>query len=247
MKTFGLIGFPLKHSFSYRFFGEKFKKEEIDAQYLNFEIANIGMLSDIVNEYSKLQGLNVTIPYKEQVIPLLDEMDTTAAAIGAVNVIKITRREGKVHLKGYNSDLIGFQRSISPLLDPAIHLKALILGTGGGSKAVEYGLKHLGLSTQYVSRTKRDGVLTYDELTKDVMDEYKVIVNASPVGTFPNVDECPNIPYEYIGKDHLLFDLVYNPPLTKFLDLGERRGAKIKNGAEMLELQAMAAWEIWNQ
>lgn len=247
MKTFGLIGYPLKHSFSYRFFGEKFKKENIDAQYLNFEIADIGMLPDIIKEYTKLQGLNVTIPYKEQVIPFLDELDATANAIGAINVIKITRNGDNVYLKGYNSDYIGFRNSISPLINPDIHRKALILGTGGASKAVEYGLKDLGLDTKYVSRSKKDGMLTYDELSEDIMSEYTVIVNASPVGTFPNIDECPDIPYSYIGKNHLLYDLVYNPAVTKFLETGKSQGAKIKNGEEMLELQAIAAWHIWNE
>ena len=246
MKTFGLIGYPLKHSFSYRFFGEKFKKENIDAQYLNFEVADIGMLPDIIKEYTKLQGLNVTIPYKEQVIPFLDELDATANAIGAINVIKITRNGDNVYLKGYNSDYIGFRNSISPLINPDIHRKALILGTGGASKAVEYGLKDLGLDTKYVSRSKKDGMLTYDELSEDIMSEYTVIVNASPVGTFPNIDECPDIPYSYIGKNHLLYDLIYNPAVTKFLETGKSQGAKIKNGEEMLELQAIAAWHIWN-
>ncbi len=247
MKTFGLVGYPLKHSFSYRFFGEKFKKENINAQYLNFEIANIGMLPDIIKEYTNLQGLNVTIPYKEQVIPFLDELDPTANDIGAINVIKINRKGDKIHLKGYNSDYIGFRNSISTLINPDIHRKALILGTGGASKAVEYGLKDLGLETKYVSRSKKNGALTYDELSEDVIKEYTVIVNASPVGTFPNTDQCPNIPYQYIGKDHLLYDLVYNPEVTKFLDLGKNQGAKIKNGEEMLELQAIAAWHIWNE
>lgn len=246
MKTYGLIGYPLKHSFSYRFFGEKFSKEKIDAQYLNFEIANINSLTDIVKEYTKLQGLNVTIPYKEQVIPFLDELDPTAAAIGAINVIKISRNGEKINLKGFNSDYIGFRNSISPLIIPEIHRKALILGTGGASKAVEYGLKDLGLETQYVSRSQKEGIITYDELSQEIIEEHTVIVNASPVGTFPNIEECPDIPYQFIGKNHLLYDLVYNPPITKFLDLGKKQGARIKNGEEMLELQAIAAWHIWN-
>lgn len=246
MKTFGLVGYPLKHSFSYRFFGEKFEKEKIDAQYLNFEIADIGRLPDIIKEYTKLQGLNVTIPYKEQVIPFLDELDPIAEAIGAVNVIKITRKGDKILLKGFNSDYIGFKNSIEPLINPEIHRKALILGTGGASKAVEYGLKALGLETSHVSRTRKEGVITYGELSEDMMNEYTVIVNASPVGTFPNVDECPDIPYQYIGNKHMLYDVVYNPPVTKFLEQGKKQGAKIKNGETMLELQAIAAWNIWN-
>lgn len=247
MKTYGLIGYPLKHSFSYRFFGEKFSKEKIDAQYLNFEIAHIDRLTDIIKEYTKLQGLNVTIPYKEQVIPFLDELDPTAAAIGAINVIKITRDGEKIYLKGFNSDYIGFRNSISPLIIPEIHRKALILGTGGASKAVEYGLKDLGLKTQYVSRSPKEGIITYNELSQEIIEEHTVIVNASPVGTFPNIEEYPDIPYQFISKNHLLYDLVYNPPITKFLDLGKRQGARIKNGEEMLELQAIAAWHIWNE
>lgn len=247
MKTFGLIGYPLKHSFSYRFFGEKFTKERIDAQYLNFEIADIDRLPDIIKEYTKLAGLNVTIPYKEQVIPFLDELDPTAKAIGAINVIKIDRRGDNIHLKGFNSDYIGFRDSISPLINPEVHHKALILGTGGASKAVEYGLKDLNIETQYVSRSKKEGVITYADLSEEVMSEYTVIINASPIGTFPNIDECPDIPYNYIGKKHLLYDLVYNPAVTKFLDLGKKQGAKNKNGEEMLELQAIAAWHIWNE
>lgn len=247
MDKYGLIGYPLKHSFSSKFFGEKFDQEKIDAEYNNYEIDNIDVLSSIVSSDSELKGLNVTIPYKEKVIALLDELDETAKAIGAVNVIKITRNQGQVTMKGYNSDLIGFQNSIKPMIDPNIHTKALILGTGGASKAVEYGLKRLGLETKYVSRTSSKNVFTYKELSSDILSEYKVIVNASPVGTFPNVDECPNIPYEYLTDSHLLYDLVYNPPITKFLELGAKQGAKIKNGSEMLRLQALAAWSIWNE
>lgn len=247
MDKYGLIGYPLKHSFSSKFFGEKFDQEKIDAEYNNYEIDNIDVLSSIVSSDSELKGLNVTIPYKEKVIALLDELDETAKAIGAVNVIKITRNQGQVTMKGYNSDLIGFQNSIKPMIDPNIHTKALILGTGGASKAVEYGLKRLGLETKYVSRTSSKNVFTYKELSSDILSEYKVIVNASPVGTFPNVDECPNIPYEYLTDSHLLYDLVYNPPMTKFLELGAKQGAKIKNGSEMLRLQALAAWSIWNE
>lgn len=246
MKKYGLIGYPLKHSFSYKFFGEKFKNEKIDAEYINYELEDINTFPSLIAENSSLSGLNVTIPYKERIIQFLDDMDDTARAIGAVNVIKIIRSEGKIILKGYNSDFIGFQNSIQLMIDPSIHRKALILGTGGASKAVEYGLRTLGLDTKYVSRRSSDGILNYTDLTPEILSEYKVIVNASPVGTFPNVDECPNIPYEYLGESHLLYDLVYNPPITKFLELGTTRGAKVKNGSEMLQLQAIAAWNIWN-
>lgn len=246
MEKYGLIGYPLKHSFSSKFFGEKFEKEKINAEYNNYEIADINSLPSIISSDSTIKGLNVTIPYKEKVLQFLDELDETAEAIGAVNVIKITRKEGKITLKGYNSDLIGFQNSIQPIINPLVHTKALILGTGGASKAVKYGLKRLGIESKYVSRTSGADNFTYKELAPEILSEYKVIVNASPVGTFPNVDECPDIPYEYLTDSHLLYDLVYNPPVTKFLELGAKHGAKIKNGGEMLQLQAIAAWGIWN-
>jgi len=246
MDTYGLIGYPLKHSFSSSFFTKKFAEENIDAEYKNFEIDNIDLLPQIIGSDSTLRGLNVTLPYKEKVIDFLDELDATAQAIGAVNVIKINRASDKIYLKGYNSDAIGFQESIRPLIDPAKHFEALILGTGGASKAVDYSLKDLGLDTQFVTRSVRPGMFTYYDLSKEIMEEYTVIVNASPVGTFPNVEECPAIPYEFLTADHLLYDLVYNPPVTKFLELGKKQGAKTKNGQEMLELQAIAAWNIWN-
>lgn len=246
MDKYGLVGFPLKHSFSGKFFAEKFSRENIDAEYQNFEIDNIDLFPGIVSSIPDLKGLNVTIPYKEKIISFLDELDETAEAIGAVNVIKVIRSGDKILLKGYNSDLIGFQNSIQPLINPDLHRKALILGTGGASKAVNFGLKRLGLETKFVSRRSGIDIFTYEDLTKDVLGEYKVIVNASPVGTFPEVDNCPAIPYEYLTPDHLLYDLVYNPPVTKFLELGNARGAITKNGKEMLELQAIAAWNIWN-
>lgn len=248
MDRYGLIGFPLKHSLSGKYFGEKFKKEGIDALYQNFEIESIKLFPQIITSHRDLKGLNVTIPYKERIIDFLDELDETAEAIGAVNVIKIMREGDKIRLKGYNSDLIGFQNSIQPLIDsdPGFHRKALILGTGGASKAVNFGLKRLGLETKFVSRSPHTDMFTYDDLSREIITEYTVIVNASPVGTFPDVEACPAIPYEYLTKKHLLYDLVYNPPVTKFLRMGEERGAKIKNGKEMWQLQAIAAWNIWN-
>lgn len=246
MNKYGLIGYPLKHSFSNKFFTEKFNKENIEAEHINFEIDNIDVFPKIITAEPSLKGLNVTIPYKEKVIPYLDELDKTAQMIGAVNVIKITHKEGKVYLKGYNSDIIGFQNSIKPMLDLSKHKKALILGTGGASKAVKCGLIDLGIDVKFVSRTAGEDILTYTDLTHDVMQEYKVIVNSTPLGTFPNVEGCPDIPYNLLTTDHLLYDLVYNPPLTRFLELGAKEGAKIKNGAEMFELQAIASWEIWN-
>ncbi len=246
MDKYGLIGYPLGHSFSRNYFNEKFANEAIDAEYLNFEIPKIDMVKTVIAENPELRGLNVTIPYKEQVIPFLDELDPDTAAMGAVNVIKISRDGGRVHLKGYNSDCIGFTNSIQPLLQPH-HKKALILGTGGASKAVFHGLKKLGLQCMFVSRTKREGMLTYDELTAEVMAEYTVVVNTTPVGMFPHTEECPDIPYDLLTEAHLLYDVLYNPDVTLFMRKGEAQGATVKNGIEMLLLQAFAAWEIWQR
>ena len=247
MQKYGLIGYPLGHSFSKNYFNQKFESENIDATYLNFEIPNIKDLKTVLKENPELNGLNVTIPYKEQVIPYLDDLDEDARLIGAVNVIKFTKGIFGKKLKGYNSDIIGFTQSIQPLLQPH-HQKALILGTGGASKAVYHGLKNLGIESIFVSRThKADDMLTYEELTPEIMAEYTVIVNSTPVGMFPKVDFCPNIPYELLTPNHLLYDLLYNPNVTLFMKKGEAQGAVVKNGLEMLLLQAFAAWEIWNR
>ncbi len=247
MDKYGLIGFPLGHSLSMDYFNTKFKSEGIDAQYINFEIPSIKELKAILLTNPELRGLNVTIPYKEQVIPFLDEMTRQAREIGAVNVIKITRKGNKFRLKGFNSDVVGFVESIRPLLE-RYHKKALILGTGGASKAIEYGLRSLGLQTTKVSRTKKGAdVLTYDELTPDVMADYKVVVNCTPVGMHPNISDCPNIPYEALDNHSLLYDLIYNPDETTFLERGKMHGAVTKNGLEMLLLQAFASWEFWHE
>lgn len=247
MKKFGLIGYPLGHSFSKNFFNEKFHSENIDAEYVNFEIPSIDKLPEIIASNPNLAGLNVTIPYKEKVISYLDEVDKDAAAIGAVNVIKFDRNKGKLKLTGYNSDVIGFSQSIEPLLE-SYHNKALILGTGGASKAVNYALGQLGLSTLFVSRNKRsDNTITYADLTPALMDEYKVIVNCTPVGMYPQADKCPEIPYECLTVRHLLYDLLYNPDTTLFMRKGSEQGAVVKNGLEMLLLQAFGAWDIWNK
>ena len=246
MKKFGLIGYPLGHSFSKNFFNEKFHSEYIDAEYVNFEIPSISEFPTVLLSNPELMGLNVTIPYKEQIIPYLDELDADAAAIGAVNVIKIIRQKGKTKLIGYNSDIIGFTQSIEPLLETQ-HKKALILGTGGSSKAIYHGLKKLGIDAKFVSRTPQDGMFTYEDLTPEVMDEYKVIVNCTPVGMYPRADEYPNIPYEYLTPNHLLYDLLYNPDTTLFMKKGADKGAVTKNGLEMLLLQAFASWDIWEK
>ena len=269
MTTYGLIGYPLGHSFSRKFFTEKFEQEGIDAQYLNFEIPSIEEFPKIIESHPTLRGLNVTIPYKQQVMQYLDEIGPEAKAIGAVNVVRIAPQPPKGEgyrdasqqtdvadaiplrglggLTGYNSDVIGFVNSIRPLLKPH-HKKALILGTGGASKAINYGLKEkLGLETLFVSRTARENVITYDDVTKDVLCDYEVIVNCSPVGMYPHVDECPALPYEAMSERHLLYDLVYNPLETLFMKRGAEQEATVKNGLEMLHLQAIASWEFWNE
>lgn len=247
MRKYGLLGYPLGHSFSKTYFNQKFEAEKIDAEYVNFEIPNIKEIKNVLRENPDLGGLNVTIPYKEQVIPYLDDLDADARQIGAVNVIKFTKGLfGKTKLIGYNSDIIGFKQSIEPLLKPT-HQKALILGTGGASKAVYQGLKQLGVGSTFVSRSPKEGAITYEEITPKIMSQYTVIVNTTPLGMFPNVNACPNIPYEELTPDHVLYDLLYNPDETLFMKKGKERGATVKNGLEMLLLQAFAAWQIWQK
>lgn len=244
---YGLIGYPLGHSFSKDYFNQKFESENINAEYINFEIPDIDFLMEVLSENYNLQGLNVTIPYKEKVIPFLDDLDPDARNIGAVNVIKFIRSNDDLKLIGYNSDIIGFCDSISPLIDKRYHNKALILGTGGASKAVKYSFDKLGIQADFVSRTKRAGIFLYDELTKDMINDYKIIVNTTPLGMYPNVDECPDIPYQFISNKHLCYDLLYNPDETLFMKKAAKQGATTKNGLEMLLLQAFAAWNIWQK
>jgi len=245
MRKFGLIGLPLIHSFSKKYFTSKFENEGIDAGYELYELKDIAEFTGLIQEVD-LCGLNVTIPYKEQVIPYLDELDETAARIGAVNVIKFMRQDNKLYLKGYNSDAIGFETSLLPFLK-SYHLKALILGTGGASKAIDYVLQHRGIETTFVSRTAKPGMLTYSQLNQDILSDHLIIVNSTPVGSFPHMDECPDIPYQFLTDKHLLFDVVYNPAETLFLHKGRKQGATGLNGEGMLIGQANAAWEIWNQ
>ena len=245
MDKYGLIGYPLGHSFSVGYFNEKFSNEHINAKYINFEIPSIEDFAEVIESNPELRGLNVTTPYKEQVIPYLDSLSPEANAIGAVNVIRITRKGDKTHLKGFNSDVIGFTRSIEPLLERH-HKKALILGTGGASKAVDYGLRSLGIATKFVSRTKRPGFFTYEEITPEIIKDYNIIVNCTPLGMYPNTDVCPTLPYEAMDSHNLLYDLLYNPDETLFMQKGKEHGAITKNGLEMLLLQAFASWEFWN-
>lgn len=245
MDKYGLIGYPLEHSFSISFFNEKFKSENIDAQYLNFEIPTIEALPEILASNPELKGLNVTIPYKQRVISFLDVVSPEARAIGAVNVIRVIQENNEVILKGYNSDVIGFTKSIEPMLKD-YHKKALILGTGGASKAIDFGLRSLGLETVFVSRYERPGTIQYDKITPNVVKEYNVIVNCTPCGMFPHTDECPLLPYEAMDEKTILYDLIYNPDQTLFLQKGLKQGATVKNGLEMLLLQAFASWDFWN-
>jgi shikimate dehydrogenase len=246
MDKYGLIGYPLVHSFSIEYFNEKFRSEGIDAIYENFEIPSIDDILEVVDTNPNLKGLNVTIPYKEKVIPYLDSLSPEARAIGAVNVIKVSHKGKNTILKGSNSDVIGFTKSIEPLLEP-YHKKALILGTGGASKAIDYGLKSLGVKTVKVSRYERTDTIQYDNITADVVKEYNVIVNCTPCGMYPNADDCPKLPYEAMDKYNLLYDLIYNPDETLFMKKGKAQGAVVKNGLEMLLLQAFANWEFWNK
>ena len=246
-RTFGLIGYPLTHSFSRKFFTEKFANEHLDAEYLNFEIPSITDLPGLIVANPDLEGFNITIPYKEQIIPYLDEISDAAKEIKAVNTVKIVRNGTSYSLHGFNTDIHGFQESIRPILQKQ-HKKALVLGTGGASKANVKALKNLGIETQLVSRSpKSTSEISYTSLDKEILSRYDIIVNTSPIGTYPKVEEKPEIPYSYITSDHLLFDLVYNPEVTAFLMQGIDRGSTTKNGLEMLHLQALAAWDIWNK
>ena len=241
MKQYGLIGKSLSHSFSKNYFEQKFEKEGItDANYSLFELAKIKDFQGLI-ENENLSGLNVTIPYKEAIIPYLSELDEEANAIGAVNTIQFT----KSGLKGYNTDIIGFRNSIKPFLEN-IHTRALILGTGGASKAVAYALEQLGIKILYVSRTpKGENQINYEDVNHYVMKHHLLIINTTPIGTFPNIGEAPEIPYEYLTDQHFLYDLVYNPAETEFLKHAKTAGAIAVNGDQMLKIQAEEAWKVW--
>jgi shikimate dehydrogenase len=240
---FGLLGKNISYSFSRGYFTEKFKKLNLNTnKYLNFDIPSIQDFPLILEDKS-IKGCNVTIPYKEEIIPFLDKLDQTAKKIGAVNTIKITK---KGNLKGYNSDVVGFENSIKPLLKK-YHKRALILGTGGASKAVAFALKKNNIKYRLVSRKPSEKKeISYADLTENLMSKYQIIINCTPIGTSPDIDKSPNIPYQFLTDKHLLFDLIYNPEITAFLSKGKEKGAIIKNGYEMLALQAEESWRIWN-
>jgi len=241
MKTFGLIGHRLGYSFSRNFFTEKFNQENLaDHEYVNFELDSIDEFPGIFEQDKNICGLNCTIPYKQQIMPFLDEIDSEAEQVGAVNTVKIR------FLKGFNTDIYGFENSLRPMLGEK-HKKALILGTGGASKAIKYIFDKLQI--QYISATIEEQIfekeIRYNQINEQLLKEYLIIIQATPLGTFPKVDECADIPYQYITADHVCFDLVYNPEETLFLKKAKAQGAKTKNGLEMLHLQALKAWEIW--
>ena len=245
MKHFGLIGKVLVHSFSKKFFTEKFAKEGIDAQYDLYELPVIDDFKHLITT-KEFCGFNVTIPYKEQIIPFLDSLDPIAEGIGAVNTVKFIRENGKTELRGYNTDIIGFTDSIKPLLREN-HNKALVLGTGGASKAVQYVLNKYNLAYSIVSRDKERGDYTYDTLTADVIAHHKLIINATPVGMSPNKEQAPMLPYEAFGAEHKVFDLIYNPATTQLLSRAKEQGSATMNGILMLQTQAIASWHIWQR
>jgi shikimate dehydrogenase len=246
-RQFGLIGNPLTHSFSKKYFDEKFEKENIvDCEFNVYPLVNINELPQLLIDNPYIIGLSVTLPYKESVIPFLNEIDITAQVVGAANCIKIINKQ----LKGYNTDVFGFKQSIKPFLE-SNHQRALILGTGGASKAVAYVLKEIGIDYFFVTRNKdshikNDNLLTYNELNENTIRAFKLIVNTTPVGMFPKIDTAPDIPYQFISSSHLLYDLVYNPLETEFLRRGKEQKASIVNGLSMLHQQAEEAWRIWN-
>jgi len=244
---YGLIGYPLSHSFSREYFNNKFTAEDIDAQYINFEIEDVGQMMEIIAEYPNLDGLNVTAPYKEAVIPFLDSLDDDAQQIGAVNVIRFIRNDktGQLdELRGYNSDVIGFGKSIEPLLTPERN-RAMVLGTGGAAKAVSNALRKLGVEVQLVSRRKSERTVVYEEITRAMVNAHKIIINATPLGKYPDDNLCPDFPYRFLSKEHLCYDLIYNPEETLFMKKSAQAGAQTKNGLEMLLLQAFVSYEIW--
>lgn len=252
MRTFGLVGYPLSHSFSQKYFTEKFAKESrsigTDCEFINFPLENINDFPTLLESHPMLCGLSVTIPHKQSVMKFLDEVDEVAGKIGAVNCIKILKTEGGMQkISGYNTDVIGFEESLKPLLKP-YHTKALVLGTGGGAKAIAYVLNKLKIDFIFLSRTgnPETGIISYNALNHKIISEHFLVINTTPAGMFPDRNVYPQIPYEHLTEKHLLYDLIYNPEETLFLRKGKEKGAVTKNGLEMLHLQAEKAWAIWN-
>ena len=243
MAKFGLIGKNIDYSFSRGYFKNKFENENLSHKYVNFDLESISDFPSLIKNDNSIKGFNVTIPYKEQIIPYLDKLDIRAKKIGAINTIKITK---KGNLKGYNTDYYGFKNTLKPFLKDQKY-KALILGTGGASKAVAYALKKLNIPYMFVSRqAKNEFHLTYNNLDENIINSHQIIINCTPLGTFPDINKYPLIPYQGISTNHILFDLIYNPAQTRFLKTGKLHGAKTINGLRMLELQAEKSWDIWN-
>jgi len=245
LKLYGLIGYPLGHSFSASYFADKFSREGIDAEYRNFPLEDISSFEELVEQEPGLQGLNVTVPYKQKIIPFLQSLSDSAEEVGAVNTVSFFRKGGALALKGDNTDVIGFRRSLEENLD-SHHRAALVLGSGGSSKAVCKVLEKIGLEYTLVSRKRGEDRITYSDLDEEKIQRYPVIINTTPLGMYPQIDSYPDIPYEHLNSKHLLFDLVYNPALTRFLEKGKKQGSLYVNGYDMLVYQAEASWEIWN-
>lgn len=246
MRKFGLIGYPLNHSFSKKYFTDKFEKEGIrDCLYENYPISGIELLPDLLNSDNSIVGLNVTIPYKTRVMKYLDFINNEASQVGAVNVLKIKRSDGKMFLSGYNSDITGIRDTLKPYVSSSLK-NAMILGTGGSSRAVSYVLEQLNINYLLVSRTEKENSVTYDDITPEIYQKTQLIVNTTPLGMYPNVADKPPINYNMLHEKHILIDLIYNPEKTTFLSLGEKRGCSVINGLKMLYSQAEKSWEIWN-
>ena len=242
MKLYALIGHPLKHSFSRDLFTEKFQREGLDCRYQNYDIQTVERIRDILAEHPELCGFNVTYPYKEAIIPLLDEMDDIAKEIGAVNAVKV--KKGKT--KGYNTDTYGFEKLLEHALKGKEITHALVLGTGGASKAVQYVLRQHNIPYSTVSRSTEKGVFTYDTLTDEILRQNHLIINTTPLGMMPRIDDFPDIHYQGLNRNHILIDLIYNPKETAFMELGKTWGAKVYNGMLMFEEQAKKSWEVFN-
>jgi len=247
-KLYGLIGFPLTHSYSEKYFNDKFRDRNItNVDYKSFDIPDIKLVKDIINEKPNLCGLNVTFPYKEAILKYVDEIERDAQLIGASNLIKIIRKDQQIKIVAYNSDVYGFKKSISPLLKP-YHKKALIIGKGGAAKAAKYVLAQFGIGVSFVSRSPYiSNQMSYSQIDRFILDEHKILINASPIGMFPNTNELPDIPYNLLTKEHLVFDMIYNPEETRFLKMAKKQGATTINGLSMFHNQADRSWEIWNK
>ncbi|MFP4604782.1 MAG: shikimate dehydrogenase family protein [Bacteroidales bacterium] len=250
MQIYGLIGYPLEHSFSPAYFNNKFKRENINAGYKLFPLKKLSEFRRIIEKHPELKGFNVTIPYKEEIIQYLDFVDEEAKYIHAVNTVIVIKDGNKIFLKGYNTDIYGFRNSIQSLINQSTNKNALVLGTGGTSKTVNYVLRQLDFKVFFATRTQKNDskkMLNYRDITGELIQKTSLIVNTTPVGMYPDIDKKPDIPYESIHSGHILFDVIYNPSETSFLQEGKRRGAIIKNGKEMLELQAKKSWELWTK